>query len=46
MVWPYIANEDRLFWCGNKFGTFTVSNFFTINVHYAVAASSLWPLEI
>lgn len=29
--WPFSTNEDQLFWCGNMFGAFKVSNCFAIN---------------
>lgn len=33
MAWPDTIEADRLLWCGNKYGSFTMSNCYAINVH-------------
>lgn len=42
MQWPNVLLDDRLFWCRNNSGQFTVRNCFAINFHSSGAASNLW----
>lgn len=41
-VWPYSASEDKLFWYGNRSGTFTVRNYYAINTHNPALNQGIW----
>lgn len=42
MMWPDIAMDDRLYWCGNKNDIFSVKNYFTINFQLLHEDQGLW----
>lgn len=42
IIWPDTNDVDRLFWGGNKSGSFIVSNYYAINVHSPDLEQSFW----
>lgn len=42
MSWLNALHKDRLYWCGNNSGQFTVRNCFAVNCYVGGVVSSLW----